>query len=176
MENTHLLNTCPHCTKPIDPNASYCTSCGYPLNGNEQAIKEFKLKEFEASQDKEENERHMRNGTTTLFVVAGLFMLGGVVVYAITKEIAELIFHAVFAAICVGLGFVSKKSTFAAVLIGIILYSVYVLLTIIGDPVNIVKGIIVKILVFLYLGRALRGALRMRKQNPEINFDDDANK
>jgi hypothetical protein len=108
-----------------------------------------------------DHQKQIRQARTTIFVVAGIqfffgmysgFQFGGNtgwIVFGITAFIA-LIF--------LGLGLWARKKPFRAILIALILYSGLLLTDLIMQPSTILKGILIKIFIIVYLVRGLKKA------------------
>jgi hypothetical protein len=76
----------------------------------------------------------------------------------------------VLAAIYLGLALWSKKQAVAAILSGLILFSVIQVVNMIVDPSTIVKGIIVKVAVIIYLIKGVQSAFDAQKIKKELNL------
>jgi hypothetical protein len=166
MEN-QTTPSCPKCYQPILDTDMYCQSCAYPLKGTEEEQKEHSIKQWENDFARQDNEKKLKNGTTTLYVVSGLLVLSGVVLYALSEDVATLIASFILAAMYLGLGFASKKYPFPAILIGLILFILIIVLDVVASiidekPQGAFSGIIVKVFVLIYLSKALRGAYAIR--------------
>ncbi len=166
MEN-ETIPTCPKCNQSIAETDVYCQSCSYPLKGTEQEQREHGIKQWENDFNRQDSEKKLKSGTTTLYVVAGFMVFSGLIIYALTKDNATLIAGFILAGIYAGLGYASKKYPFPCILIGLILFILVIILDIVGSmiegkPEGAFSGIIVKILVLIYLSRALRGAYSIR--------------
>jgi len=109
----------------------------------------------------QDHQKHIRQARTTIFAVAGIQLFFGIVsglqfggntgwmVFAVTAFIA---------AIFLGLGFWTRKKPFTAILIALILYSVLLVTDLLMQPATIIKGILIKILVIIFLVRGLKKA------------------
>jgi hypothetical protein len=107
------------------------------------------------------HQKHIRQARMTIFVVAGIQLFFGMVsafqfggntgwfVFGITAFIALLFF---------ALGIWTRKKPFTAILIALILYSSLLITDLIMQPITIVKGILLKILIIIFLVRGLKKA------------------
>lgn len=95
-----------------------------------------------------EDKKHIGNAKIALYVVSGILVLGGIV--SSFKEPADQIIDIwleviIVAGIFLVLSMLAEKWTYQSLLIGLIVYLLYLVLYIIIDPSTIFKGIIFKI-------------------------------
>ncbi|MEO6454209.1 MAG: hypothetical protein ABIN97_09065 [Ginsengibacter sp.] len=168
------ITTCFSCGNNISHDDVYCTNCGYPLQGTIEERDQFMNNRNYKHMELHEMNRKIKSGTTTMYVLAGFCVIGGVIFYAVTSELenpmAVLIMYLVLAAIYVGLALWSKKQPLPAIVSGLILYIIVQLLAMIEDPMNIVKGIIFKIIIIVYLIKAVRSASDAQRIKKELNL------
>jgi hypothetical protein len=108
-----------------------------------------------------DHQKYIRQARLTIFVVAGIQLFFGMIsgfefggntgwfVFGITAFIA-LIFFA--------LGIWTRKKPFTAILIALIIYSVLLVTDLIMQPSTIIKGILIKVFVIIFLVRGLKKA------------------
>jgi hypothetical protein len=65
---------------------------------------------------------------------------------------------AFIAAIFVALALWTKKKPYTAILLALIIYCLLILIYAISEPSSIAKGIILKVIIIVYLGRGLNNA------------------
>ena len=129
------------------------------MEENKQEPKEESI--FQASDFSERYDKHVKNARTALYVVAGLIVLGGLITTVLqpNEMLLDIWIEVVIVA---GIFFVlavwSNMKPYAALLTGLIIYILYQLLYLIIDPANIVRGIIVKIIIVVYLIRGISNA------------------
>ena len=118
-------------------------------------------------------DKSIRNARTALFVVAGVQLLFGII-YGLAQGNEEampiMIVAIVIAAIFFGLGMWTKSKPYTAILTGLILFIALHILEAVVDPASIVRGIILKVLVIVYLGKSLKDA--REAQEMKKNFDN----
>jgi hypothetical protein len=162
---------CRCCKKEVTETDDFCPNCGFPLKGSEaeqgKFIGQYILKDANSMGNVLSDADNAQKGGNTLFVVAGLTVLGGVM--AMFKDesgegIILLITNIIVAAIYAGLGFWSQKNAFAATLVGLIMFVSLMVISAIIDPITIVQGILVKGLVIGYLIRGVIGATKTRNR------------
>lgn len=136
----------------LGPTEKFCPQCGYPQGGSEEERSAFTARKagekFQAGIQVEK----VRKARNVLFWVAGLNMIP----YLITGEVVFIIAGLVISCVFLGLAFWTKKKPFPAILTALILFVALNLLAAIEDPLNLVRGIILKIIVLSALIYALR--------------------
>lgn len=157
--------TCQCCKYEVSESDSFCNNCGFPLNGTDEEKGKFIGQYLTQKNTKAEIENQVKSARTTLFVVAGLMVLSGLFSLATDKEgdggfilIASLVIAAIFC----GLAFWSNKNPFGALLTGLIMYISLILLSIIEDPIELVRGVIVKVIIISYMIKGVIGASKVR--------------
>jgi hypothetical protein len=113
--------------------------------------------------------KHVRRARNTIFVVAAVQLLFGLIMGfsgpADSKWITigiMVIISGIFAA----LGFWANKKPYNAILIALILFCGLIILDVVFDPASIIRGIIFKIFIIVYLIAGLNNAretLRLRQ-------------
>ena len=165
---------CESCDSPVNEQDQFCTSCGFPLKGTDEAQNQFLSNRRYKQHEARELARKTRNAQTTLFVLSGLFFVIGVIYYFIQGQndmaFAALITNLILSAVFLALGGWSKNKPVAAIISGLVLFVLVQLISIVDDPVNIGKGIIVKIVVIVYLIKGLKSAMEAEKIKKEYNI------
>ena len=168
---------CTSCDSPVNEQDQFCINCGFPLKGTDEAQNQFLSNKRYKQHELKELSRKTRNAQTTLFVLSGLFFVIGVIYYFFIGGQSDLAFVAlvtnlILSAVFLALGGWSKNKPIAAIISGLVLYIIVQLISIVNDPVNIGKGIIVKIVVIGYLVKGLQSAMEVEKIKKEYNISD----
>ncbi len=157
--------TCQCCKYEVSENDSFCNNCGFPLNGTDEEKGKFIGRYLTQKNQKTEIDSQVKSARTTLFVVAGLTVLGGLLSGATDKGgdggiilIASLIIAVIFC----GLAFWSNKNPFGALLTGLIMYVSLLILGTIDNPLELMRGIIVKVIIISYMVKGVIGASKVR--------------
>jgi hypothetical protein len=103
-------------------------------------------------------DKHIRNARITLFIIAGVQLVAGVITSLNLPEPAIWItigIYALFATVFASLAFWTRKKPYTALLIALILYSSLVVGDGIIDPSSIYKGIFLKVAIIVLLVRGL---------------------
>lgn len=108
--------------------------------------------------DIREHDKQIRQARNTIFIVAAIQFLFGIVSgYQIGSETGWLVFAVTgfIAIIFLALGIWTKKKPYTAILIALILYSSLLAIDLIIQPSTVLKGIIIKLFIIGYLIRGL---------------------
>jgi hypothetical protein len=168
------ITSCKCCSTAISENDQFCQSCGFPLKGTEEEQNNFIYSRNYKHIELEGLDKKIRSAGTTLYVLAGLFLVFGLVYFGMNASdstaSAMLITYGILAVLFLLLGFWSKKKPVAAIISGLVLYILLQILSAIDDPVNIVKGIIVKIIIIGYLIKGMQSAFEAEKIRKQLNI------
>lgn len=113
------------------------------------------------------------NGSGWILAIAIMQFFGGLIMYAITASnssrtdagaLGVLITTMSLAGIFFGLWLWGRKSPFPALLTALIVFVSFHLLDAVFDPMAILRGIIVKVLILVGLSTALKKAYRDKRQ------------
>ena len=165
---------CSVCGNTVNAQDQFCTNCGLPLKGTEEEQKKFLSARHFKQRQMHYLAKKIKNAQTTLFVLAGLFFVIGMLYYFIGGQndlsFAALIQSLILAAVFLALGGWAKSKPVVALISGLVLFVLVQLIAIFGDPTNIGKGIIIKILVIVFLVRGLQSAIEAEKIKKEHNL------
>lgn len=115
-------------------------------------VSNFELKKYQ---------KHVSNARTSLFVMAGLMVLGGII--ASFRLPGEILLDIWIEVLIIGgaflvLAMVAEKKPYNALIAGLVIYILYIVLYFILDPSTIFRGIILKIIVITYLIKGIINA------------------
>lgn len=179
-ENTSALSAtpavvqCSACYLNVSSEDSFCNNCGYPLKGTEEekanfqadlSVKEIDLLDYKAKIDK---------AGKRLYLTAGLLGLGtimdGIKLKGTPYLMAGIILDLIVCAAFIFLGAWSKRKPFAALVSGISLYGIVIILQVVDDPMNIVRGILIKVFIIACLIDGIRAAIAAEKIQKETHL------
>lgn len=128
-----------------------------PDEPNQESIfspEEFSLKGYD---------KHIRQARNAIFAVAILLFINLLVLcFTISEDYEylwiDILLWGVFIAVFVMLGFWTKKKPYYAIIGAICLYIIFIVLNAIFDISTLYKGIIVKIIVFVFLIKGINDA------------------
>jgi hypothetical protein len=165
---------CKCCFVPIQPTDHFCQACGFPLLGSEEEQTQFFYNRNYQHMEISSLKKKIESARNTLYVLAALFMVMGLVLFFMnpTEDTAAaiLITNTVVAVIFLLLGYWSAKKPVASIISGMVLYVLVQLMTMVDDPLNIFKGIILKIIIISYLIKGLMSALEAEKIQKQYNI------
>jgi ribosomal protein L37E len=166
--------TCRSCSTTVFNHEAFCNTCGYPLQGTEDEQQSFMVNRVGQQIDLEEHDKQVKSASTTLFVLAGLTVLSGAFELFTNDNPSNAtaigIFYCIVVALFIGLGLWSRKKPTAAIISGLCLYIVMLLLAAIADPVNIVRGVIMKIVIIGYLIKGIKSSMEADRMIKEHNL------
>lgn len=168
------LPKCRACGNPVNEHDQFCTSCGFPLQGTDEAQSLFITQRHSRLHQIKELNRKVKSAQTTLFVLAGLFFVFGVIYYFIGGQdqiaFAALIQNLILAAVFLALGGWAKSKPVVALISGLVLFILLQLILIAQDLENIGRGIILKVIVIIYMVKGLQSAIEAEKIKKEHNI------
>jgi len=165
---------CKCCFGKINEADQFCQACGFPLKGSDEEQSQFFYNRNYQHMEMDGLKKKVQSARTTLYVLAGYFLLAGLVLFAMNKSndsaAGMLISNAVVAVIFLALGIWADKKPVASIISGMVLYILVILMSIFQDPTNIIKGIILKIIIISYLVKGLMSALEAEKIRKQYNI------
>ena len=177
MEDNLAINApvfCGSCNTQTNNADAFCDNCGYPLKGTQEEQNAFISDRTYKEIDLEDYNKKIRSAGVALYWIAGLCFVSGVIVYAIDKDESTrtglLIINTILTMIFVFLGAWSKKKPLAAIISGATLYGILLILYAIDNPISIISGIWVKIIIIGALIKGIKSAIDAEKLKKELNL------
>ncbi|HEY8929413.1 MAG TPA: hypothetical protein VIM55_09500 [Mucilaginibacter sp.] len=162
---------CNSCYKDVSAEDAFCQNCGYPLKGTAQEQSNFRVQKDFRDIDHFEFNAEVRKAANSLYYLSAIFVISGLIVYVTNKDsedaVVTLILNLVLAMIFLALGGYARKKPLACIISGLALYAIVVVLNAIIDPVTIIKGLIMKIIIVGFLIKGLKAALEIEKMKKE---------
>lgn len=152
--------TCQQCRHTNLSSLKFCEGCGAPINDDI-----FNLLHAPA----------LRQARKWMGTVSLLYLVGGVITGLVNldkdPELAVGIFivNGALSATQGGLWWWSKRATFPAAVVSLVLYLTVILLEAISDPMNLVRGWIMKIFFVTALAKAIQAGLAVKKLQAEAS-------
>ena len=165
---------CQACSSNVTADDFFCQNCGFPLRAPAEERDAFiNNRNFQAFQLKEMQGK-IKNASTSIFVIGGLTSVMGIILYftaARTQDsFVAMLVNLLVGIIFLGLGFWCKEKPVAAIISALSLYIILLVLTAIDDPLNVVKGIILKIIIIGYLIKGLNSAFEAQRIKKKHNL------
>jgi predicted nucleic acid-binding Zn ribbon protein len=165
---------CSICYKDISDEDTFCQNCGYPLKGTEQEQKDFRLQHDFRNIDLFHFNDKVRKAGNVFYYLSGIFAVSGAILYFLKKDdpnaFAALITNLILAMVFLALGGYSRKKPLACIISGLCLYAIILVLDAIVDPISIVRGIFLKIIIIGLLIKGLKSAIEIEKIKKENNI------
>ncbi|SFU27865.1 hypothetical protein SAMN05216480_101288 [Pustulibacterium marinum] len=147
---------CENCNTPISGVGTVCHHCQFPYNGTIEEKDLFYGKQISQKQELQEANKNLKKAANSLFVVAGIMLFNGIVIYLSADSPIDLIFFGIVSICLLTFGFLLNKAPSIFIIAGLSLITlVYILLAIANGPEVLFKGIIFKIIIYTLLIKAL---------------------
>lgn len=118
-----------------------------------EETREVRLQKLETEKEESETKKTLNKGRYALIVIGALYILMGILEGFLMpgNQLLFGIVDWVIAAIFIGLGVWSFTKPYVALISGLIFYLSLNLLFAVVDPMNIIKGVVLKIIIISYL-------------------------
>ncbi len=177
MENPPLAPTitqCYACLKNVTDEDVFCPDCGYPLKGTPSEQENFITKSTFRDINLAASNNQVRKAGNTLFYLAGVFALGGIVFFVLRKDDPDVaaisITDFILAILFLLLGEYSKKKPLACIISGTCLYVIVQVLNFAIAPSSVISYIWIKIIIIGFLIKGIKSALEIEKIKKENNI------
>src|ERR1700741_710439 len=165
---------CKSCYEKVNEADAFCNNCGYPLKGTEAEQRDFIANRTSQEIDLKDYNKKIKSAGIALYWVAAACLISGLVFYAVSKDdstkVGVLIVNLILTMIFVFLGAWSKKKPLAAIISGSSLYGILIILNAIADPMSILSGIWVKIIIIAALIKGIKSAIDADRIKKELNL------
>jgi len=175
-----IMPPCPHCQVPNPAGATFCGSCGKALPASApQSPRVLSVDDFAATKagrepQTEELARQSKKAAGALLAVAILQTVFAVLILVGAKLLPSqdanveidpvaIVFTFGLSAIFFGLYLWARRNPLPAAIVGLVLFVTVHLVDALFDPMAIVRGIIVKIIVIVVLARAISAGAKHRR-------------
>ena len=108
-------------------------------------------------------DKHIRQARNAIFWVAGLLTVNVAMLFMRESEAYEymwldFLIYGGFIGAFIFLGFFTKKKPYTAIIMALILYTLFILLNAVIEPMTLLKGILFKIITYVFLIKAINDA------------------
>lgn len=175
METTQAsaIVNCPACFDQVNQ-ASYCTSCGYPIQGTAEEQQNFIDQRYAMQIDLDEYEKKIKRAKNYLFFLSAVCLIWAFIGYHNGVDLATknalLAINVILSTLFLVLAVWSKAKPTAALISGLVLYVIINVVNLVADPTTIIKGIIFKILIIAYFIKAINAAIAAEKLRKDHNL------
>ena len=153
---------CSNCESEMKGDNIFCTQCGFPEKGNEEQRSRFHARRVLDTRRTDEALKHIKSGRNSLFVIAAIAFLFGLVYFFSKQDTATFVTSTILAIFYILLGFWSQKKPLMAFLLAGLLFLTTLVTNALIDSSTIYQGIILKIFIIFYLYRGVNSALELR--------------
>ncbi len=163
---------CKACDAKFQEPMDFCSNCGFPFNGTDEEKGKFIGQYLSKKREASDVHQRTRVASNTLFAIAGLTVLGGLIVslkgsmYK-SEQIAFIIEIGVFAILFMGLGFWARINPLPAIITGLTVYVLIYAVQGFIDPEMFFKGILIKGIILAFLIRGVTASLQAKKLKEE---------
>jgi len=155
---------CSFCSEVVPITNTFCANCGYPEYGTKTDISYFYSKRARQEKANTKALTKIKSAQIALFILAGIIYFSGMLSYNLLEDKLLLLTNSVLALLYVALAFWSGKNPIMGLLLGLLLYFTLLILSAVLDPASVYKGLILKTIVVVYLGKGLHSATRIKQQ------------
>jgi len=108
-------------------------------------------------------DKHIHQARNAIFWVAGLLTVNVAMLFMREGEAYEymwldFLIYGGFIGAFIFLGFFTKKKPYTAIIIALILYTLFILLNAVIEPITLLKGILFKFITYVFLIKAINDA------------------
>lgn len=155
---------CSNCNQPIAGKPKFCVNCGFPENGTDAEKAKFHGQQALDRSKTKDAPKQIKSARNTLFIIGGIQLLFSIFVFFTLDSTAELIAGLIVFVIYLLLGFWSQKKPLIALILGLLVYLTLIGISALDDPMNLVKGIIVKVIIIGFLAKGINSALHLQNK------------
>lgn len=161
---------CGSCNTQVSDTDAFCDNCGYPVKGTEEEQRFFLSERSAKEIDLIEYNSQIKKAGNTLYIIAGLWAVWGLIFYVQSHDTAELVADLVLIVLFAGLGLWSRRKPLTAIISGAALYAIVLILLAVVNPISIISGILWKIMIIGAFIRGIKAAIEVEKVKKELNI------
>lgn len=165
---------CAACAKEYQANDAFCNGCGFPIQGSERE-QELHLSNRDVRlMDLEEMGTQVESARKSMFYIAGAIGIFTLIQYFTATAPEDmpgvLITNGILIISYIALGLWAKNKPLTALISGLSLYVIIILLNAIFEPMSLLSGIIVKLIIIGYLIKGIKSTLEAERIKKELNI------
>jgi hypothetical protein len=148
---------------------NFCPNCGFPQKGTQSQMKRFLWLIRNKENLLDDKKKAVNKARNILFVLAGIFaVFGALFSLVMNQDVSVMVLNFIIAAIYLALGFWSRKSPLPCILIGFALYVIVIAINAVIDPVTLIQGLLMKVVVISALVYGYKGAKDSEEMEKEL--------
>jgi len=156
-------SNCSNCKSKMRADNIFCTTCGFPEMGTEHQRSSFHAAHVLNIRRSNEAIKYIKSGRNSLFVIAALSFLFGLINFFSFQDTAILVATGILSIIYIALAFWSQKKPLMAFLLATLIFLTNMVTNALADSSTFYKGIILKGVIIFYLCKGIYSALELRK-------------
>ena len=156
--------TCEHCQAQVISTVKFCNSCSFPVGGNEEDKRSFRLTIGNKKRQVKDAEEKIKTCKTIIYILAGIVFISGLVFGFAQDDFVLMIVNLCISLLYLILAAWSEKSPFGAILTAFIIYITLMFINFFIDPASLFRGLLFKI---LFIGAFVKG-VRSAKEAKDI--------
>lgn len=167
-------NLCPSCYVAYSTTDSFCNGCGFPLQAEKKEQERYLSERIVKEIDLSELNKKVEKACNSLYWIAGLTAVTALILVFVADEESRpalLVTNIVLVGAFLAFAVWSKTKPATALISGLSLYVIVQLLNAIVNPINILSGIVIKIIIIAYLINGIKSVLEVEKIKKELNID-----
>jgi hypothetical protein len=159
---------CENCQAEVSTE-TYCSSCGFPVNGNEEEKTNFRGKISSNKYWLAEAEKKIRESKIVIYVLAGITLIFGLIQGFSQDDTAGMVVNIIICLLYLICAAWSAKNPFAAILTSFIIYLTVQIISAIVEPVTLVQGLLWKVIFIGAFVKGIRSASEAQKHMKELS-------
>lgn len=156
------MNNCKNCNANFNDNDVKCILCNYPLKGNNKEQAQFIAKQIIQKSDVEDSIEKLKKSRLILFLFGGFNIVATFIPFFNLTNPYQKYFSIGFGLMFIAFGFLTFKIPKTAILIPLVIVSLYYVLITIISPFTFFNGLLWKMIIIMGLGY---GYFSVRKSN-----------
>lgn len=145
---------CENCQSLNSSSQKFCSQCSFPIGGTDEEKQIFRSTVRSRKWLLNEAEKKIKTAKTIIFILAGLFVIVGLIAGFGLDSFPDMVANIVLALVFLILAAWAEKNPFGAILTALILYLTLVVINLFIDPASLFSGIILKI---IFIGAFVKG-------------------
>lgn len=145
------MTACKFCNINVSETDVKCGNCQYPLLGSEREQAVFVAQQVMQKSHVSDSGKQTRNARIILFVLGGFELTASLFLFANPDEFIVAILSSIFGLLFIGFGFLTYKRPAIALLIPLILLSLYYTFLVIFSPSAFLQGVLWKFVILTAL-------------------------
>lgn len=165
------MNTCKNCQSETTINEVNCMICNYPIKGTAQEQASFISTQILQKSDVEESLARLKKARTILWILGAFYIIVPFTPFFISSNGFDIGLNVIIGVLFAGFGFLTFKQPTTALLIPLILTTIYYVMLLALDPAMFVQGLVWKVIVVAGLGYgyiSVKKSNKILKENPYL--------